>query len=101
MEELKMKATIQITGKKAVKFLGAACLATGVVVLSAVAASGAAVGAVVQGFRSAKDTMRKILKSDDAVAAEEVLAEGIDGTAVADEPAETGIDNPGIIVGEA
>lgn len=70
-----MEATVQITGKKAVKVLGAACLATGVVALSAVVASGAAVGAVVEGFKSAKDTMQKILKKDENVAADEALAE--------------------------
>lgn len=41
------KATIHITGKKVVKVFGAACLATGVVALSAVVASGAAGEAVV------------------------------------------------------
>lgn len=59
-----MEATIHLTGKKVVKVLGAACLATGVVALSAVIASGAAVGAVAEGFRSAKNTMQKILKKD-------------------------------------
>ena len=61
-----MEATVQITGKKAVKVLGAACLATGVVALSAVVASGAAVGAVVEGFKSAKNTIQKILKKDES-----------------------------------
>ena len=63
--------------KKVVKVLGAACLATGVVALSAVVASGAAVGAVVEGFKSAKNTMQKILKKDEDVAADEVLEESI------------------------
>ena len=61
-----MEATVQITGKKAMKVLGAACLATGVVALSAVVASGAAVGAVVEGFKSAKSTMQKILIKDES-----------------------------------
>lgn len=65
-----MEATIHITGKKAVKFLGAVCLATGVVALSAVVASGAAVGAVAEGFRSAKNTMQKILKKEETAADE-------------------------------
>ena len=60
-----MEATVQITGKKAVKVLGAACLATGVVALSAVVASGAAVGTVADGFKSAKNIMRKMLKNDE------------------------------------
>lgn len=72
-----MDVAVQITGKKVVKVLGAACLATGVVALSAVVASGAAVGAVVEGFRSAKNTMQKILQKDETVAADEVLAESI------------------------
>lgn len=65
-----MEATIHITGKKAVKVLGAVCLATGVVALSAVVASGAAVGAVAEGFRSAKNTMQKILKKEETAADE-------------------------------
>lgn len=68
-----METTIHITGKKVVKVLGAACLATGVVALSAVVASGAAVGAVAEGFRSAKNTMQKILKKEETnVTAEEL-----------------------------
>ncbi|MCM1182597.1 MAG: hypothetical protein NC337_04395 [Roseburia sp.] len=78
-----MDATVKMTGKKAAKLLGAACLATGVVALSAVVASGAAVGAVVEGFKSAKSTMRKILKNDDAVAADK----SVDEIAAADESA--------------
>lgn len=50
-----------ITMKKALKFAGAACAATGVVALSGLVASGAAVGAVVEGFRSAAGTMKKML----------------------------------------
>ena len=73
-----MEATIQITGKKAAKVLGAACLATGVVALSAVVASGAVVGAVVEGFKTAKDTMQKILKKDAAAADGEGLVENTD-----------------------
>lgn len=44
-----MDVAVQITGKKVAKVLGAACLATGVVALSAVVASGVAVGALVEG----------------------------------------------------
>ena len=75
-----MDVAIQITGKKAVKVLGAACLATGVVALSAVVASGAAVGAVVEGFKSAKNTMQKILKNDENVTADGTLWESTDAT---------------------
>lgn len=78
-----MNVAVQVTGKKVVKALGAACLATGVVALSAVVASGAAVGAVAEGFRSAKNTMQKILKKDETAAADEVLEESINTTEVA------------------
>lgn len=62
-----MKATVEITGKKAAKVLGIACLATGVVALSAVIASGAAVGAVAEGFRSAKNIARKVWKKEETI----------------------------------
>lgn len=75
-----MDVAVQITGKKVVKVLGAACLATGVVALSAVVASGAAAGAVAEGFRSAKNTMQKILKKDETAAADEVLEKSIIAT---------------------
>ncbi|MDE6433896.1 MAG: hypothetical protein K2L07_06665 [Lachnospiraceae bacterium] len=81
-----MDVSVQITGKKVVKVLGAACLATGVVALSAVVASGAAVGAVVEGFKSAKNTMQKILKEDENVAVDEAFEESSD---VAEEIIET------------
>lgn len=66
-EEQTMDATIHITGKKVAKVVGAVCLATGVVALSAVIASGAAVGAVAEGFRTAKNTAQRILKKEEAV----------------------------------
>ena len=59
-----MEATVQRTGKRAAKIFGAVCLATGVAALSAVVARGAAVGAVAEGFRSAKNVMREMLKKD-------------------------------------
>lgn len=73
-----MEATIHITGKKAVKILGAAALAAGVVAVSAVVASGAAVGAVAEGFRTAKNTVQRILKKEENVTAEEPHAESAD-----------------------
>lgn len=66
-EEETMDATIHITGKKIVKVVGAACLATGVVALSAVIASGVAAGAVAEGFKTAKNTAQRILKKEEAV----------------------------------
>lgn len=80
-----MEATIHITGKKVLKVLGASCLATGVVALSAVVASGAAVGAVVEGFKSAKNTMQKILKKDEDMAVDEILVESPDDVMAAEE----------------
>lgn len=82
-----MEATVQRKGKKVLKVLGAACLATGVAALSAIVASGAAAGTVVEGFRSAKNTMQKILKKDEGAAGDEAetvttdegLAENSDG----------------------
>lgn len=59
-----METKVKRTGKKVLKIAGAACFATGVVAVSAVVASGAAVGAVVEGFRSARNTMKHILKDD-------------------------------------
>lgn len=43
---------------------GAACAAAGIVALSSLAASGAAVCAVVGGFKSAAETMQKILADE-------------------------------------
>ncbi len=80
-----MEATIHITGKKVLKVLGATCLATGVVAVSAVVASGAAVGAVVEGFKSAKITMQEILKKDENMEVDEVLVESPDEIVVAEE----------------
>lgn len=80
-----MDVAVQITGKKVVKVLGAACLATGVVALSAVVANGAAVGAVAEGFKSAKNTMQKILKKVETAAADEGLEKSFATTEVAAE----------------
>lgn len=85
-----MEATIHITGKSVAKVLGAACLATGIVALSAVVASGAAVGAVAEGFKSAKNTMQKILRKDEALTEstdEVMVAEAVEEK---DETAEIG-----------
>ena len=51
-----METTIQNTGKKALKIAGAACLAAGVVAVSALVASGAATGAV----RRPRKTLRNL-----------------------------------------
>lgn len=59
-----MEATVKVTGKQVMKVAGAVCLATGVVALSAVVASGAAIGAVAEGFKSAKNTMQNIYRKE-------------------------------------
>ena len=51
-------------GKKIAKCAGAACAATGVVALSSLVASGAAVGAVVEGFKSAGSIMKRMLEDE-------------------------------------
>ena len=55
---------MKINMKKIGKYVGAACAATGVVALSGLIASGAAVGAVVEGFKSAAATIKKMLKDE-------------------------------------
>lgn len=72
-----------VSMKRVMKIAGAACAATGVVALSGLVASGAAVGAVVEGFKSAANTMKKMLsdepKSESATAKkEEIVAETVD-----------------------
>ena len=75
MEEGRMETTIQNTGKKALKIAGAVCLAAGVVAVSALVASGAAAGAVVEGFKTAKNTMRRVLDKEAQDAGGETSAE--------------------------
>ena len=55
---------MKINAKNVTKVAGAACAATGIVALSALVASGAAVGAVVEGFKTAGDTMKKLLSNE-------------------------------------
>lgn len=71
---------MKINGKKLLKVTGAFCAATGVVALSGLVASGAAVGAVVEGFKSAKDTMVRVLSENtnntqETVKVTEIVAE--------------------------
>lgn len=56
-----MNKDYQVIAKKSAKVAGAFAMATGIVALSAVVASGAAVGAMVEGFKSAKDAVKKSL----------------------------------------
>lgn len=60
-----MSKDCQAIAKKSLKVAGAFAAATGVVALSAVVASGAAVGAMVEGFKSAGDTMKNVLAKNE------------------------------------
>lgn len=51
--------------KKTVKIVGAVAAATGVVAISALVASGAAAGVVVEGFKSAGKVVKKKLEETD------------------------------------
>lgn len=55
---------MKINVENVTKVAGATCAATGIVALSALVASGAAVGAVVGGFKTAGDTMKKMLSDE-------------------------------------
>lgn len=78
-----MKINVENVTKVAGTVAGATCAATGIVALSALVASGAAVGAVVEGFRTAGDTMKKLLSDEtendtvaDGQSNEESIVEG-------------------------
>lgn len=60
---------------KTVKIAGGLCAATGVMALSAVVASGAALGAVVEGFKAARKTMSEIVEKEFSIRKEEVCGE--------------------------
>lgn len=59
-----METKIQVSGNGIGKVVGATCVATGVVALSAFVASGAAVGAVVNSFKTAKNIVKEILNKE-------------------------------------
>lgn len=67
-----MNSNVSAITKKALKITGAAAMATGVVALSALVASGAAVGAVVEGFKAAGTTFKDVMKKEET---QEVVAE--------------------------
>ena len=52
---------MKVRTKKVMKVAGAVCAATGIVAVSALVASGAAIGAVVEGFKSARNTAKRLL----------------------------------------
>lgn len=60
-----MNNNVNVIAKKALKVTGAAAAATGVVALSALVASGAAVGAVVEGFKAAGSTFKEVMKKEE------------------------------------
>lgn len=63
--------------KKVTRCIGAACAATGIVAMSGLVASGAAVGAVVEGFKSAASTMKRMLEETQPETETIVLAEPV------------------------
>lgn len=75
-----MEAKIQISGKGIAKVVGAACMATGVVALGALVVSGAAVGAVVESFKSAKNIVKEAIKKEEQTEAAVLKAEGAENT---------------------
>lgn len=59
-----MNENLQTVAEKSLKVAGALAVATGVVAVGAVVASGAAVGAMVEGFKAAGDAVKKVLEED-------------------------------------
>lgn len=59
-----MEAKVQISGKGIAKVVGVTCLATGVIALSALVASGAAVRGVVEGLKTAKRMVKGALEKN-------------------------------------
>ena len=68
----------RIVCKKTGKVLGAVAAATGIVALGAVVASGAAVGAMVEGFKAAGKTVKKALDEQDIELTEAEVVEDMD-----------------------
>ena len=69
----------RIVCKKTGKVLGAVAAATGIVAIGAVVASGAAVGAMIEGFKAAGKTVKDVLaeqtEKDTKATEEDVLEE--------------------------
>lgn len=68
----------RIVCKKTGKVLGAVAAATGIVAIGAVVASGAAVGAMVEGFKAAGKTVKKALDEQDIELTEAEVVEDMD-----------------------
>ena len=63
----------KVNGKRIAKWAGASCCAVGIVALSSLIASKAAVGAVVEGFKAAKETIGAVFKKEELATNEIVL----------------------------
>ena len=82
-----MNKDYQVIAKKSAKVAGAFAMATGIVALSAVVASGAAVGAMVEGFKSAKDAVKKSLAKSENEKPEAERVEATNAEAATEEVA--------------
>lgn len=70
-----MSKDYQAVAQKSVKVAGAFAMVTGIVALSAVVASGAAVGAVVEGFKAAGTAVKDVLAKNEKESKEATTAE--------------------------
>lgn len=68
----------RIVCKKTGKVLGAVAAATGIVAIGAVVASGAAVGAMVEGFKAAGKAVKKALDEQDIELPDAEVVEDMD-----------------------
>lgn len=84
-----MEAKIQISGKNITKVVGATCLATGVIALSSLVASGAAVAAVAEGLKTAKNMVKSVVESDDTADASPAEEKDAQAVPTHDREAET------------
>lgn len=60
-----MNANLKTAANKSIKVAGAFMVATGVVAVSAVVASGAAIGAMVEGFKAAGGAVKSVLNEEE------------------------------------
>lgn len=60
-----MSKDVKVVAKKTLKVAGALAAGAGVIAISALVASGAAVGAVAEGFKSAKKAAKKVLNENE------------------------------------
>lgn len=79
-----MDTKFEISGKDIAKAAGVACLATGVVALSAVVASKAAAKSVAESIKTARNMLRSVLKEEKNSEADIAEAEDIKESAPVD-----------------